>query len=198
MDIAFYWDPGSTITYFAWHLLKPIAAEFNVEIVPEAFNLGFVFRNHNYVLMQEPAAKMRNRRDDLMRWADKYRLPFQIPETFPIKTSRLLRGALASRAWHLEIPFIEAVLERYWEQGDADVATDDGIMRIARQLGLPEVEYRDLFTGDLVGQQLRDETQHGLDRGVFGAPTMVIENQIYWGKDRMEFVVDHLRRLQAD
>lgn len=198
MDIEFYWDPGSTNTYFAWHLLKPIAAEFSVEIRPRPFNLGFVFRHHNYVLMHEPAAKMRNRRDDLMRWANKYRLPFQIPETFPIKTSRILRGALASRTWHMEIPFMEEVLKRYWEQNDASVATDNGVLEIARQLGMPEDEYRDLFTGDVIGQQLRDATEIGLNRGVFGAPTIVIENEVYWGKDRMEFVIDHLRRLQAD
>ncbi|MDE0759385.1 MAG: DsbA family protein [Pseudomonadales bacterium] len=198
MEIDFYWDPGSTNTYFAWHLLKPIASKFKAEICPQPFNLGFVFRSHNYVLMDEPAAKMRNRRDDLIRWAKKYQLPFRVPDIFPIKTSRILRGALASRTWQKEIPFMEEIFRRYWEHNDASVATDDGLMIIARALGMPENEYYDLFTSDAIGTQLRACTQHGLDKGVFGAPTLVIENEIYWGKDRMEFVVEHLQRMSAD
>ena len=197
MKIEFYWDPGSTNTYFAWHLLKPIAARFEAEICPQPFNLGFVFRSQNYVLMDEPVAKMRNRRDDLMRWAKKYQLPFGIPEVFPIKTSRILRGALASRTWQKETLFMEEIFRRYWEYNDASVATDEGLVIIAQALGMPENEYYDLLTSDTIGAQLRASTQHGLDRGVFGAPTLVIENEIYWGKDRMEFVIDHLQRLQA-
>lgn len=197
MKIEFYWDPGSTNTYFAWHLLKPIAARFEAEICPQPFNLGFVFRSQNYVLMDEPVAKMRNRRDDLMRWAKKYQLPFRIPEVFPIKTSRILRGALASRTWQKETLFMEEIFRRYWEYNDASVATDEGLVIIAQALGMPENEYYDLLTSDTIGAQLRASTQHGLDRGVFGAPTLVIENEIYWGKDRMEFVIDHLQRLQA-
>ncbi len=197
MKIEFYWDPGSTNTYFAWHLLKPIAARFEAEICPQPFNLGFVFRSQNYVLMDEPVAKMRNRRDDLMRWAKKYQLPFRIPEVFPIKTSRILRGALASRTWQKETLFMEEIFRRYWEHNDASVATDEGLVIIAQALGMPENEYYDLLTSDTIGAQLRASTQHGLDRGVFGAPTLVIENEIYWGKDRMEFVIDHLQRLQA-
>ena len=45
MQIDFFWDPGSTNTYFAWHLLKPIAQRYNVEVVLQPFNLGYVFRN---------------------------------------------------------------------------------------------------------------------------------------------------------
>mgnify|MGYP001299488602 CR=1 FL=1 len=197
MKVEFYWDPGSTNTYFAWHLLKPIATRFKAEICPQPFNLGFVFRSQNYVLMDEPVAKMRNRRDDLMRWAKKYQLPFRVPDTFPIKTSRILRGALASRTWQKEIPFMEEVFKRYWEQNDSSVATDAGLMKIAETLAIPENEFYDLFTSDSIGTQLRASTQQGLDNGVFGAPTLVIENEIYWGKDRMEFVIDHLQRLQA-
>ncbi len=43
-----------------------------------------------------------------------------------------------------------------------------------------------------------NETQGGLDRGVFGAPTVVIEEEIYWGKDRMAFIARHLETGQAE
>ena len=93
-SVEFFWDIGSTNTYFAFHLLRPLAAKYGATIRYVPFNLGYVFRHHNYALTQEPAAKMKNRKVDLMRWAKRYDLAFQVPKEFPIKTSRVLRGAL--------------------------------------------------------------------------------------------------------
>ena len=93
-NIDFYWDIGSTNTYFAFHLIKPIAAETGASISYIPFNLGYVFRHHNYALSDEPRAKLANRGRDLQRWAEKHELPFRVPDKFPIKTSRILRGAL--------------------------------------------------------------------------------------------------------
>ena len=66
--IDFYWDLGSTNSYFALHLIKPAAARHGASIAPHPFNLGHVFRKLNYVLMDEPKAKIANRITDLHRW----------------------------------------------------------------------------------------------------------------------------------
>ena len=104
--IQFYWDVGSTNSYFAFHLLRPIAEEFGAAIEYIPFNLGYVFRHHKYVLSEEPKAKLKNRATDLKRWAKKYSLPFNVPEQFPIKTSDALKGSLVMRRFGLE----EAIL----------------------------------------------------------------------------------------
>src|SRR5690606_35521683 len=52
--IEFYWDLGSTNSYFALHLIKPVAKKHGATVVPHPFNLGYVFRKQNYVLMEEP------------------------------------------------------------------------------------------------------------------------------------------------
>lgn len=192
MDIDFYWDPGSTNTYFAWHLLKPIAHKHGARIKPHSFNLGYIFRQNRYALTDEPLAKMRNRKRDLMRWAARHKLAFSIPDQFPIKTSRILRAAVAIRAWDQEAAFIDAVMTRYWEQNDASIAEDDGLVALAQQFSIPEAEFRTALTAAETGQAVINETQGGLDRGVFGAPTVVIGAEIYWGKDRMEFISGHL------
>jgi len=197
MDIEFHWDPGSTNTYFAWHLLKPIARKYGARIRPHCFNLGYVFRQNRYALTDEPIAKMRNRKRDLMRWAAHYERPFRIPDRFPIKTSRILRAAVAMRAWNQEAAFIDAVMTQYWEQNNDSIAEDDGLVALAQHLSIPETPFRAALTADETGQTVVNETQSGLDRGVFGAPTIVIEDEIYWGKDRMEFIARHLKTGQS-
>ena len=193
--IEFYWDIGSTNTYFAFHLLRPLAQRYDARISYIPFNLGYVFRHHNYVLAREPAAKLKNRKIDLMRWADRYDLKFRMPDTFPIKTSRILRGALAMRTLGLEVEYMEDIFARYWEQNDASLVEYDGLASTAAKLGVEAAEFEALAESEAIRQQIIDLTETALAEGIFGAPTMRIGDEVYWGKDRFEFVEDHLKRL---
>lgn len=192
--IEFYWDTGSTNSYFAFHLIKPLAEKHGATVVPRPFNLGYVFRKHDYVLMEEPAIKIASRKVDLARWATKYRLPFRFPTKFPIKTSPSLRGALAMRRFGREWAFMEAVLAAYWEQDDASIEQMTSLTGIAAGLGVDPAEFARLADSDEVRAELAAETDVGLARGVFGAPTFFVGNEMFWGKDRMEFIDDELAR----
>ena len=191
-NLDMYWDVGSTNTYFALKLIKPILVRNNVELVLHPFNLGYVFRNNNYELMKEPKAKLRNRKQDLMRWAKKYDLPFSIPREFPIKSSRVLRGSLVMRRFGLEVSFVEKIMDRYWEQGDASISEYAGIRSTVLELGIDPDEFEALSASDEIGAELAKSTDEGVERGVFGVPMIIIGDQLFWGKDRMEFVEDEL------
>lgn len=194
-SVRFYWDIGSTNTYFAFHLLRPLAARYEAAIEYVPFNLGFAFRHHNYALSQEPAAKMKNRKVDLMRWARRYDLPFQVPKQFPIKTSRVLRGALVMREHDLELPYMESVFRRYWEEQDATIQTYEGLASTVEALGVSARDFEARSESEEMQQQFIDTTQRALNDGIFGAPIMVIDDEIYWGKDRFEFIEDHLKGI---
>jgi 2-hydroxychromene-2-carboxylate isomerase len=196
-NLDMYWDVGSTNTYFALKLIKPILVRNNVELVLHPFNLGYVFRNNNYELMKEPKAKLRNRKQDLMRWAKKYDLPFSIPREFPIKSSRVLRGSLVMRRFGLEVPFVEKIMDRYWEQGDASISEYAGIRSTVLELGIDPDEFEVLSASDEIGAELAKSTDEGVERGVFGVPMIIIGDQLFWGKDRMEFVEEELKATLA-
>lgn len=193
--VEMYWDIGSTNTYFALKLIKPVLERNGASLVLHPFNLGHVFRSNNYVLMDEPPAKLENRKRDLMRWAEKYKLAFKIPSKFPIKSSRVMRGALAMRKWNLEMPYIDAVFAAYWEQNDASIAEFAGLRPIVEKLGVDPDEFERVSETDDIRQQLIDSTNRGLIRGVFGVPSTFVGNELFWGKDRMDFVEDELKRL---
>jgi 2-hydroxychromene-2-carboxylate isomerase len=192
-QIDFYWEFGSTNSYFAWHLIKPIAARHQARLLLHPVNLGFVFRHHNYVLMEEPAIKIANRLSDLERWAERYDLPFRVPDEFPIKTSRALRASLAMRQWDKEAPFIDALMAAYWEHNDASIVDYTGLRRLAASLGVDPDAMERAAESDNVRQALIDNTNDALENGVFGVPSFIIDGELYWGKDRMEFIEDALR-----
>lgn len=190
--IEFFWDLGSTNSYFALHLIKPIAKKHGAELVPHPFNLGYVFRKQNYVLMEEPKVKLRARKADLMRWAKRYNLPFSMPTKFPMKTSPALRGALVMRRFGKEWEYMERIFAAYWERNDASVGEIAGLLPIAAELGVDPKEFERLLEGDEVRYQLIAETDEALERGVFGAPTFFVGDEMFWGKDRMEFIDEEL------
>ena len=190
--IDFYWDIGSTNTYFALHLIRPIAERYGVDIRYRPLNLGYVFRHHNYRLMEEPTAKLSNRRRDLQRWAAFHGLPFRMPDVFPIKTSRALRGSLVMRKHGLEGVYLDAIFSAYWENNDPGIADYDGLRTIAASLGLDPKQFEAECESDPVREALIETTDLALANGIFGAPTFVIDGEIYWGKDRLEFIDAHL------
>ena len=190
--IDLYWDLGSTNSYFALKLIKPIADKHGAQINWHPFNLGFVFQSNNYILMEEPPAKLKNRGDDLKRWAKRYKLPFKMPQNFPIKTSRALRGAIAMRQWDKEAAFIAAIFEAYWEKDVGTIGDYDTLRPIAESLGVDAEAFENASESPEVRDALIQSTNSALARGVFGAPSMIIGDELYWGKDRMEFIDDQL------
>jgi 2-hydroxychromene-2-carboxylate isomerase len=193
--IDLYWDLGSTNSYFAIKMIKPIAARHGTKINWHPFNVGYFFQKNDYVLMKESKAKLRNRRDDLMRWAKKYDLPFKIPLAFPIKTSRALRGAIAMRDWGQEEQFIDAIFDAYWENGNGDIGGYAALRLIAETLGVDPDEFEARSESEPVREALIVSTNTAIDRDVFGVPSIIIEDQLYWGKDRMDFVEEHLAAM---
>lgn len=192
-QVELFWDAGSTNSYFAIKLIPPLVARHGAELILRPFNLGYVFRHHNYTLMDEPKAKLANRKQDLLRWAQRYSLAFRMPDVFPIKTSVAMRGAIAMRRWSREFEFVDALFRAYWEQNDHHIAGLDRLAEIAARLGVDADAFREETESDAVRQALIDSTNDGLDRGVFGAPTTVIDGDLFWGKDRLEFIEDALR-----
>lgn len=197
-QVELYWDAGSTNTYFAIKLIKPILEKHDAEIVLQPYNVGYVFRTNGYELMKESKAKLRYRKADLMRWAKKYDLPFQIPRQFPIKSSRVLRGSLTMRRKGLEFPFVEAVFDAYWQNGDASIVDFPGLRPIVKDLGVDPDWFEQVTSSEGIAEEVAASTNRGVDRGVFGVPSFFVGDAMFWGKDRMEFVDEELASLAAD
>ena len=98
------------------------------------------------------------------------------------------------RRWDREGPYIEAIFRRYWEQNDATIAELGGLREVAAEIGVDPADFEAECESAPVRQALIEATNAALARGVFGAPTFIVNDEIFWGKDRMEFVEDELRR----
>ena len=92
------------------------------------------------------------------------------------------------RKWDREDAYIYEIFRRYWEQNDASIADYAGLREVATGLSVDANAFEAEAESDAVRQALIDSTQAGLARGVFGAPSFIVGSELYWGKDRMDFI----------
>ena len=87
---------------------------------------------------------------------------------------------------------MEQIFAAYWERDDASVGEIAGLKPIAQASGVDPHQFQEVVESDEIRDELASETNRAMERGVFGAPTFFVGDEMFWGKDRMEFIDDEL------
>ena len=188
-QVEFFFDVGSPYTYLAYHQLPKIAEARQAEIVWRPILLGGVFQatgNHSPV---EVPAKGKNLLVDLQRWARQYGVAMQMNPHFPINTLALMRGAVAMQ---MQGPdelqrYLAAIFGAMFEQPrNLNLPTEIGA--VLQQAGFDPAAFLAAINEQAVKDKLKSDTAEAVERGVFGAPTFFVGDEMYWGQDRLHFV----------
>jgi len=191
--IEFFFDVGSPASYLAWRQLPRIAAETNAVIAFRPMLLGGVFKATGNASPVTVPAKGRWMTDDLQRWARRYGVAFGLNPNFPINTLTLMRGAAGMQMRHAErfVAYVDAIYRAMFELprdlGDADV-----LVATLRDAGFDPTEFAALVADPEVKARLIATTEEAVARGVFGAPTFFVGEDMFFGQDRLEFVREAL------
>ena len=188
-----FFDVGSPTAYLAWTQLPRIAAETGADLVWRPMLLGGVFKATGNASPVSVPAKGRWMGQDIERWARRYGVPFSFNPHFPINTLTLMRGAAGVQ---LRQP---ADLERYlatvfaamWAQprnlGDPAV-----LAATLTEAGFDAEAFAALVADPDVKARLAATTDEAVARGVFGAPSCFVGDDLYFGQDRLDFVREAL------
>ncbi len=189
----FWFDFGSTASYLAWTQLPKLEAATGARTLYKPMLLGGVFQATGNQSPANIPAKGRYMFAEFTSFAKRYGVPFVLSPYFPINTLLFMRGAIAlqmkSDARFLD--YCRTVFNAIWVESlnmnDPAVA--------AAAFGKAGFDAPALVA--LAGEQttkdaLKAATQTAVDRGVFGAPTFFVGDQMFWGQDRMEFVKEAL------
>ena len=192
--VEFYFDVGSPAAYLAWTQLPKIVQDARSEIEYRPFLLGGVFQATGNRSPMEVPAKGQYMQDDLQRYAARYGVPFRHNPHFPINTLMLMRGALGlqMREPARMVPYVDAVYRAIWVEG-MDMNDPAIVGGVLRQAGFEPAGLLALTQDAAVKDQLKVATQEAVARGVFGAPTFFVGDQMFWGQDRLDFVKEALQ-----
>ncbi len=194
-SVDFYFDFGSPTTYLAFTQLPRICADSGAALVCRPMLLGGVFKATGNASPVSVPAKGRWMGQDIALWARRYGVPFVFNPHFPINTLTLMRGAvgLQMRRPELLTPYMDAVFKAIWVQA-RDLGLPAEVAAVVAPLGLSAEAFTALVSDPEVKATLVARTEEAVARGVFGAPTCFVGNQMFFGQDRLDFVSEALAR----
>lgn len=189
VPIDFYFDFSSPYGYLASLRIDELAARHGRDVVWRPFLLGVVFKITGQSPLPDQPLRGVYARRDIDRFARLIGAPFRFPTSFP------MLALAASRAYYWLLDrdpaqakaLARAIFHAYFADG-RDVGTPEAVAREAEKIGADGSALRAALQDPAVKERLRRETEAAIDRGVFGSPIIFVDDEPFWGADRLEQV----------
>ena len=186
--LEFYFDFISPYSFLAHKQMIKIENNEGIKLIYKPILLGGL---HNLHGIKAPAfipAKAKHMVRDCKLIAEKNNIRFKFNAYFPIRSLNLMRGVLVAEEDNVKKYYIDNIFNTIWQDGlnmnDAIV-----IQKILQNLNINPKTFSLRTTSSLIKDLLRKKTNDAYEKGVFGAPTFVVNNKIFWGQDRIEFAL---------
>jgi len=185
-SIDFYFDFISPYSYLAHK--KIINLNLRNIFNYKAILLGGL---HNLAEVTPPAfneRKMKNMKDDCILIAKKNEISFKWNEKFPINSLYLMRGFLIVDD-NKKNTFIDLCFDAYWKD-NLDISTEKNMQKILTDCAIDHTYFEKSIKEQKIKDKLKDLTSEAFKLDVFGAPTFLVNNKLFWGQDRLEYAID--------
>ena len=191
--VEFFFDFGSPASYLAWTQLPAICSAAGATLVYRPMLLGGVFQATGNACPITVPAKGKYMLADLARFAQRYGVPMRFNPHFPINTLALMRAAVGLQ---LHDParfdtYVTAVFRAMWVDG-RNMGDPAVVAEVLARAGLDPQAVLALTGEVAVKDALKSSTEEAVRRGAFGAPTMFVGAQMFFGQDRLDFVREAL------
>lgn len=185
--IAFWFDLASNYSYLSAMRIEALAASRGVAIVWRPFLLGPIFQDRGWTSSPFVLDPVRGAYawKDTARQAAKHGLPWRRPTVFPRRSVPATRVALLLAATPAIGPFVRACMRHNFVH-DEDIADPALLARILAGLGLDAQALLHAAMQDGNRAALRAQVDAARAAGIFGAPSFVVDGELYWGDDRLE------------
>jgi 2-hydroxychromene-2-carboxylate isomerase len=184
----FYFDFISPYSFLAHKEMRKIENKTKIRIRYKPILLGGL---HNLHGIKAPAfipAKARHMIRDCKLIAERNNVKFKFNSYFPIKSLNLMRGVLVAEEDNIKKYYIDNIFNTIWQDG-LNMNDENIIFKILKNLNINPKTFALRSTSNSIKDSLRKKTSDAYEKGIFGAPTFVSNNKIFWGQDRIEFVL---------
>ena len=188
--IDFYFALPSPWTYLAGPRFRELVRRNNLDVKWKPFDVARVFGLTGTKPFKERAPQIQaNRLTDLARWRSFLDMKLHLePKFFPVNPSpaaRMVISALQNGANVMGLA--NAYMTAVWVE-ERDIADPDTIITIANEQDLDGIALFDQIENAVVLEELEKNTQEAISRNVFGTPTWIYEDELFWGQDRLDFL----------
>ena len=189
-SIDFYFDFISPYSYLAHKKIKILKEKIIFNYKPI-----LVGGLHNLQGITAPTfikPKLKHMISDCNLIAKKDKLNFIWNSKFPINSLNIMRGYVFINDEYKDL-YLDVIFDAYWKD-DLDTSNEK---ILETSLKKREINTKEFFNGikdPKIKDKLKDNTQEAHDKEIFGVPTFVVNNKIFWGQDRLEFVLDEYNK----
>tara|TARA_B100001093_G_C26582464_1_gene907906 strand:- start:45 stop:629 length:585 start_codon:yes stop_codon:yes gene_type:complete len=187
-SIDFYFDFISPYSYLAYKKLIRLNKNKNFNINYKPILLGGLHKLGGITAPAFNERKMKNMKKDCELVAIKNDIKFKWNTKFPINTLYLMRGYLVIES-KLKEKFFNICFEAYWKD-NIDISNEININEILESTGFDKKKFFDEIKNIKVKNELINLTKNAFENDIFGAPTFVVNNKIFWGQDRLDYALD--------
>ena len=185
----FYFDFISPYSFLAHQQIKKIERKENIKIKYKPILLGGL---HNLHEIKAPAfipSKAKFMIRDCKLIAEKNKIKFKFNSYFPIKSLNLMRGVFVAEEDNYKSHYIDSIFNAIWQDG-LNMNDENVIQKVLKNLNINPKTFHLRSASSSIKDSLRKKTNEAYEKGIFGAPSFVSNNKIFWGQDRLEFVVN--------
>ena len=192
-QVEFFYDFTSPTAYLAWARLPAIAQRTGAKLIYRPMFLGGVMQTTGNRPPGTIEAKGKWMREDLKRWAKRFNTPFVHNPHFPMMTLMVQRAASEWVARPDFEKYLAAIFNAAWrdQKNIADKAT---LAEVLRADGFDADQFLAAAENPANKEKLKATTDEAVARGVFGAPTFFVGEEMHFGQDRLDFVEEALAR----
>ena len=187
--IDFYFDFISPYSYLAHKKIKIVKnVNFNYKPV-------LVGGLHNLQGITAPAfikPKLKHMMSDCDLIAKKNRFDFMWNSKFPINSLNIMRGYLFINNENKDL-YLNEMFDAYWNN-NLDISSEEILKSILKKCKIDTYGFIEGIKNPEIKEELKNITQEAHDKEIFGAPTFVVNNKIFWGQDRLEFALDEYNK----
>ena len=188
--IDFYFDIISPYSYIAHKKIQKIKEQQKIIFNYKPILLGGL---HNQAGISAPAFnkyKMKNMQSDCELVSKKNNISFKWNSKFPINSLSIMRGYLSVEDSQKE-DYLNIFFNAYWKD-NLDLSSEKEFSKLLVNLKIDSKIFFDKITQQSIKDTLKKFTNEAFENVVFGAPTFIVNNKIFWGQDRLEYALEEL------
>ena len=188
--IDFYFDVISPYSYIAHKKIQKIKKNQKTIFIYKPILLGGL---HNLAGIKAPAFnkyKMKNMQTDCELVSKKNDISFIWNSKFPINSLSIMRGYISVDNNQKE-KYLDIFFNAYWRD-NLDLSSEQEFSKLLDALEIDNNIFFDKITQQSIKDTLKQFTNDAFEKEVFGAPTFIVNNKIFWGQDRLEYALEEL------
>jgi len=192
-SIDFYFDIISPYAYLAYKQLNSLENLKQIKFNYKPILLGGL---HKLAGITAPAFnefKMKNMKNDCNLIASKKNIKFQWNDKFPINSLKIMRGYLSVNEEKKDI-YLETFFNAYWSD-NTNLEDIEEIKNLLRKIDIDMNKFFDDLENIEIKEKLKKITNSAFEKEVFGAPTFIVNDKLFWGQDRLDYALEEYSTL---